>query len=353
VRSSGSRPGRRCLRTNHAPSRQPSAARPGGPRLGSCAPAVLGRATTGRHGVRIHRHSASQRHSVSAGDGRAGVQRDARVGDNSSIKRSSCTESRRAAHLPIHVVVGTGIDNKNGRGAGGRERAPDLENDVLIGKALEVECKLSRQLRRGVVCIDVRYQRLSTQALAGQVAIRCQARQIVVGCQGIGLSPHRNGVRVVYRSAQAPRREPRNRRAGIETQISGDDGRSGVGHRRGTQDPKGGRCSQGNRAGVRYAANRQKAKQERGPLNRSHGGFSLFRVHGASKRRRGNATAENPHRKIRYTWPERTGADSTQILCTPVTNAPGAPLVTFAAPRPRRLWNISFTPRVRAARHSG
>ena len=87
--------------------------------------------------------------------------------------------------------------------------------------------------------IDARQEREAAEIFAGQVVggWRRHGDEGVVCGGGISLSLSRDWTRRVDRPVNHdPRRKAGNRTAGADPQIARDDGRSGIGHRRGTQD---------------------------------------------------------------------------------------------------------------------
>ena len=149
-----------------------------------------------------------------------------------------CTKSRGAADLPVHVARVSAIDHENRRVAGGRECAPDLENELRIGVALNVESQCSRQLGRRQKSIDTRCERESTQIYSSLVKVGRSAREIEVRDGDLSLSLKRDRIGCVYRSGwrHDPRRKANDRATWVDSQISGDDARAGIGHRRAAQN---------------------------------------------------------------------------------------------------------------------
>ena len=155
-----------------------------------------------------------------------------------SFERSGCTQSRGTADLPIHGARITVIDHHHRRAAGGRDRAPDLENELRIGVALRVESQCSRQLGRSGKSIDTRRERQSTQILSSQVEVSRSAGEIVERDGDITLSLSRDRIGYVDRSRwrHDSRWKANDRATWADSQISGDDARAGIGHRRATQN---------------------------------------------------------------------------------------------------------------------
>ena len=192
----------------------------------------------------ILRHCAVSRQGSAASYVGAGSKSNARESKNVSCECSVCTESRGAAHLPKGVVALTAIDKDDRRVAGGRECAADLENKECIGVTLGVESKCPRQLGRRTKRINPWRERESTQILTRKVLSGRQAcRRIVCGYE-TRLSLGRDRITSVHRSSKGPGRKAGDRSTWADSQISRDDGRTGVGHRRASQDPKAGRVSQ-------------------------------------------------------------------------------------------------------------
>jgi hypothetical protein len=90
------------------------------------------------------------------------------------------------------------IDQQNRGGAGGGERAPDLENEDGVGVALAIQNERSGQLRRRRKTIDAGDERLPTQILAGLDEIAWLTGEIEVGSGGINLSLSRDRIGLVY-----------------------------------------------------------------------------------------------------------------------------------------------------------
>jgi len=160
-------------------------------------------------GVGIQRHRARLRQGSAVQNGCGGGESDALQGENISFERSAGTQRGRTADLPEHAkvgaAIGTEIDHLDGRGAGGRERAADLENPIGIVVALRVERKGSRQLSRRVKMIDARRECLSTQILTSQVAGERHGCQTKICRGGIDLRLIRDIMTDVDRPVDEPR----------------------------------------------------------------------------------------------------------------------------------------------------
>jgi hypothetical protein len=63
------------------------------------------------------------------------------------------------------------IDQDNRRTAGGRERAPNLDNEARIAVTPRIQSEYSRQLSRRTEGIDACRERETTQILTGQILI--------------------------------------------------------------------------------------------------------------------------------------------------------------------------------------
>src|ERR1035437_3568706 len=94
--------------------------------------------------VVIQAHGTAQRQGSAEHDC-PGIHGDARVSENTAIKRRVCTDSRGGADLPKHVAGLSAIDEANRRRTGGRERGPNQEIEARIADALRVQNEYSGQ----------------------------------------------------------------------------------------------------------------------------------------------------------------------------------------------------------------
>ena len=213
----------------------------------------MGGAQAGFDVVGVQRHCAGLGQGSAASYVGAGSNRNACESKNVSCECSACTESRGAAHLPKRVVTLTAIDEDDRRVAGGRECAADLENKECIGVTLGVESKCPRQLGRRTKRINPWRERKSTQIQTRKVLSGRQARRHIVCGYETRLSLGRDRITSVHRSSKGPGAKAGERSTWADSRISRDDGRTCVGHRRGSQDPKAGRVSQIDRTDITFA----------------------------------------------------------------------------------------------------
>jgi len=111
----------------------------------------------------------------------------------------------RVAELPTCQKMPSSIPsfgprliNLNQRVAGGRERAPDLENPERIVVALSIEGECSGQLSRRIKAINAGCECDSAQILTRQVGIERHACQAVVCGGEIALSLGGDPITGVY-----------------------------------------------------------------------------------------------------------------------------------------------------------
>ena len=165
------------------------------------------------------------------------------LGENTAYELSAHLDGRGAADLPKDVAILTAIGDQHSRNGGARRRnegAGYLEDPDRIGVTESVERKGSRQPSRGRKAINARHERHSTEIrrnskgvfdrarLACQIAVRSGVRQ---------LSQSRRPTRSSYRPGHdGPGRKTCDRCACVDTHVSGDDGRAGIGHLRVRQD---------------------------------------------------------------------------------------------------------------------
>ena len=105
-----------------------------------------------------------------------------------SYERCGGAERRGAADPEKNIAALSAVDQLNARGAGGGQRAADIEDEDRIGVALSIEREGPGQLSRGIEAIDARYERLASQVLTRQVLRDRHARQRIVGGRVVRLS---------------------------------------------------------------------------------------------------------------------------------------------------------------------
>lgn len=175
-------------------------------------------------------------------DRRASVHGDACQRENIPLKGRVRAKSRGASDLEKDVAPchqSPCIDLDDTRIACGRERTPDLEDELRVGVTQGIEGECARQLGRGRELIDARREREPSKVLARQVHRGRQARSKCVRGGEIVLRLSCDGIRRVgCPSGHDPRGEAGDRGTWAEPQAPVKDGRTDVGHRRTRQDRK-------------------------------------------------------------------------------------------------------------------
>jgi len=153
------------------------------------------------------------------------------VRENSAYELSGRIESRRAADLPKDVAILSATAHYYGRAGRRNKGAHCLEHPDVTGRPGESKC--SCQTSRGRKTIDAwperRQQTEIRRTKSGIAPLECQ---IIIRSSGITLRLKRHRITYLLHSGHDPRRKTGGCNcARADTQVSGDDGRAGIGHR--------------------------------------------------------------------------------------------------------------------------
>ena len=112
---------------------------------------------------------------------------------------------------------------------------PDLEQEQGVGRAAEIERQVAGKLRRRRKEIHARRERAAAQVHAGEDRGGRETVETVERREGVALRLLRNGIAGVHRPEERDASRAGDRRAGIDTEVSLDRRRSGVGDGGGTE----------------------------------------------------------------------------------------------------------------------
>src|SRR5271166_4116660 len=105
----------------------------------AAAGAVVFDAAIVRDCVAIHRNRAGQSDGSAAQDTRGGIQGDARISEDVSGKRRTCTQRSGGTNFPVDASIRIAIQHVDSRSGGGGQRRPYLKYEGLIRIGGKVE----------------------------------------------------------------------------------------------------------------------------------------------------------------------------------------------------------------------